>query len=282
MTAAVTAEAVRARRAPARPGLWAAALFLGLVVLAALAPGLFTDGSAVDGDPAAALMPPGADHVFGTDANGRDVFVRIVHGARPSLLVGLGATALAVAGGTALGLVAALGGRWLDELVMRLVDVVLSLPSLLLALVVLVMAGPGTLNSVCAVAVATMPVYARLVRVRAMVVRGSGYVEAATALGLPRAVVVVRHVLPNVLAPLLVLATIEVGTALVAVASLGFLGFGPQPPAPEWGAMLAAGRDYTAVAWWVAVFPGLAITLTVLSITVVGRALRRRGEGRDA
>ncbi|GAA4136199.1 ABC transporter permease [Actinomadura keratinilytica] len=282
MTAAVTAGAVRARRAPTRPGLWAAALFLGLVVLAALAPGLFTDGSAVDGDPAAALTPPGADHVFGTDANGRDVFTRIVHGARPSLLVGLGATALAVAGGTVLGLVAALGGRWLDELVMRLVDVVLALPSLLLALVVLVVAGPGTLNSVCAVGVAAVPVYARLVRVRAMVVRGSGYVEAATALGLPRAVVIVRHVLPNVLAPLLVLATIEVGTALVAVASLGFLGFGPQPPAPEWGAMLAAGRDYTAVAWWVAVFPGLAITLTVLSITVVGRALRRRGEGRDA
>ncbi|TDD73279.1 ABC transporter permease [Actinomadura rubrisoli] len=263
-----------------RPGLWAAALFLALVVLAALAPGLLVDGSPGDADALSALQGPGGDHPLGTDANGRDVLTRIVYGARPSLLTGLGATALAVAAGTALGLLAGLGGQVLDQIVMRLADMVLSLPTMLLALLVLAVTGPGTGPTIYAIAVYTAPGYARLVRVQTMLVRRSEYVEAAESLGQTRPRVVARHILPNAFAPLAVLAAMEVGIALIAASALSFLGFGPRPPAPEWGAMLAAGRDYFAVAWWVAVFPGLAITLTVLSITAVGRALQRRSEGR--
>ncbi|WP_285586141.1 ABC transporter permease [Herbidospora sp. NBRC 101105] len=253
-----------------------AVAFLALVTLAALAPGLLTGGTPDAADALAALQGPSADHLLGTDANGRDVFTRIVYGAAPSLLAGLGATALAVVVGTALGLLAALGGRVVDEIVMRLVEIVLSLPTLLLALLVITVTGPGTVNVIFAIALYTAPSYARLVRAQTMVIRNAGFVEAAVSLGLSRGRIVTRHVLPNAFEPLVVLATIEVGTALVAAASLSYLGLGPQPPAPEWGAMLSAGRDYFSVAWWIAVFPGVAITLTVLSITVVGRRLQRR------
>ncbi|GAB2786650.1 ABC transporter permease [Streptomyces daliensis] len=282
MTTTLIARSATTSRTRLRPGLWAATLFLALIVLAALFPGLLTEGSPADSEVLSALQGPGAEHLLGTDANGRDIFTRIVYGARPSLLTGLGATALAVVCGTLLGLLAALGGRIADEIVMRLVDVVLSLPSLLLALLILSVTGPGAVGTLYAIALYTIPVYARLIRVQTMVIRRSGYVEAARSLGLGNAHVIARHILPNAFAPLLVLATIEVGTALVAASSLSFLGFGPQPPAPEWGAMLAGGRDYFGIAWWVAVFPGLAITLTVLSITVTGRWLQRRMEGRAA
>ncbi|MBP2707719.1 ABC transporter permease [Microbispora sp. RL4-1S] len=284
MTASTVASPVlvigRGRRRAPRAGVWAAAAFLLVLAVIVVAPGLVAHGSPDLADAVSALRPPGGGHPLGTDANGRDVFSRIVYGARPSVLAGLTATALAVTGGTAVGLLAALGGRVLDEIAMRVVDVLLSLPGLLLALLVIAVVGPGTLNAVLAIAAYTLPGYARLVRAQTMVIRRSGYVEAAVSLGLTRAGVIARHVLPNAVAPLLVVATIEVGTALVAASSLSFLGLGPRPPAPEWGAMLSAGRDYFSVAWWVALFPGLAITLTVLSVTVVGRHLRRRVEGR--
>ncbi|WP_018656650.1 ABC transporter permease [Actinomadura flavalba] len=265
-----------------RPGLWAAGAFVALVLLASAFPGLLAPEAPDAADALRALQAPGGAHLFGTDANGRDVLSRVIHGARPSLLAGVGATALALVSGTLLGLLAALGGRAADEIVMRLMDVVLSLPSLLLALVVLTVTGPGPLPSVLAIALYTMPIYARLVRVQANVVRRSVYVEAAVSLGLRPSRVVLRHVLPNAFAPLVVLTTIEVGAAMVAASSLSYLGFGPKPPAPEWGAMLAAGQQYFAIAWWMAVFPGLAITATVLAITAVGRALQQRSEGRPA
>ncbi|MGW9302702.1 MULTISPECIES: ABC transporter permease [Streptomyces] len=254
--------------------------FLVLIALAAAVPGLLADGSPTASDISQTLRPPGADHPLGTDANGRDVYTRIVHGARPSLLTGIGATALALVCGTLLGLLAALGGRVADEAVMRLADTVLALPSLLLALLILGVTGPGTVGTLYAIAVYSIPLYARLVRVQTLAIRHSGYIEAARSLGLREPVIVLRHILPNAFGPLLVLATIEVGTAIVAVSSLSYLGFGPQPPAPEWGAMLGGGRDYFGIAWWVAVFPGLAITATVLSTVVTGRWLQRRLEGR--
>jgi peptide/nickel transport system permease protein len=280
VTTAVIAVPARAGRRILRPGVWSASLFLALIALAAIAPGVLVHGSPNATDAISALQPPGHGHLLGTDANGRDLFTRVVYGARPSLLSGLGATALAVTLGSALGLLAALGGRVLDQITMRLVEVLMALPSLLLALLVIAVTGPGTLNVIFAIAAFTLPSYARLVRGQTMVIRRSGYVEAATSLGLTRGRIILRHILPNAFAPLLVLATIEVGTALVAASSLSFLGLGPQPPAPEWGAMLSGGRDYFSVAWWVAVFPGVAITLTVLSITVVGRHLQRLVEGR--
>jgi peptide/nickel transport system permease protein len=272
--------AVIGDRRALRPGVWLAALFLLLVVVAALWPGLIAHRDPNATDTIAALRGPEAHHLFGTDANGRDLFTRIVYGARPSLLTGLGATALSIVTGTVVGLLAGLGGRFVESVLMRLMDVLLALPTLLLALLVIAVLGPGVLNAVIAIAFYSMPKYARLIRAQVLVIKRAGYVEAATSLGLTRARIIGRHVLPNAFAPLLALATIEVGIAIVAVASLSFLGLGAKPPAPEWGSMLSAGRDYFSVAWWVAIFPGLAITGTVLAITVFGRYVQRRIEGR--
>jgi peptide/nickel transport system permease protein len=163
---------------------------------------------------------------------------------------------------------------------MRSVDVLLAFPDLLLALVIITFFGQGTLNLIIAVGIASVPRYARLVRAQTQVVRGAGYVEAATTLGLGRAAVIGRHVLPNAIKPVLILATIGIGSNITAGAALSFLGFGAPPPAPEWGTMLAIGRNFLANAWWLVAWPALAITFTVISITAIGRELLRRSEGR--
>jgi peptide/nickel transport system permease protein len=165
---------------------------------------------------------------------------------------------------------------------MRLADILLSLPQLMLALLVITVLGPGTVNTMLAIAIAFVPGYARIVRAEALVVRRSGYVEAAVGLGLRRSVLIVRHILPNALGPLLVLATVGFGTAIISASGLSFLGLGPQPPSPEWGAMLSDGRDYLSTAWWLGVFPGLAITLTVIAVNLVGRRAQARFTRRTA
>jgi peptide/nickel transport system permease protein len=261
--------------------LIAGALLL-LIALAAIAPGLFTADSPSAIDPVNALTGPSSQHWLGTDQLGRDLFSRIVHGTRPSLLLGFGSTIIAVAGGAGLGLAAALGGRVADGLLMRLADILLSLPALLLALLVVTILGSGTVNIMIAVGIAFVPGYGRLVRSEALVVRRSGYVEAALTLGLRRIVLIVRHILPNALAPLLTLATVGFGAALISASGLSFLGLGPQAPSPEWGAMLSQGRDYLAIAWWTGVFPGAAVTLTVIAVNVVGRHAQKRFAGRIA
>ncbi|TQS20314.1 ABC transporter permease [Microbispora sp. KK1-11] len=271
----------RLRMEAARVGAALAAAFFALVCLAALAPGLLAHGPD-QVNPALALRGPMAGHPLGTDQLGRDVLARLVFGARPSLLVGVGSTLLAGLAGSAWGLLAALGGRLAGEAAMRLADVLLSFPAILMAMLVVAVLGPGTRNSVLAITVALAPGFARVVRAQALVVRGSAYVRAAVNLGLTPARILLRHIAPNVVAPLLILATINVGTALIAGASLSFLGLGPRPPAPEWGAMLAQARDYLDASWTLALFPGGAITLTVMSATVVGRALQARYEGREA
>ncbi|MDL4771544.1 MULTISPECIES: ABC transporter permease [Thermomonosporaceae] len=276
----MTALPPPSRRPRVRAGLWLGAAVLAALVLVALVPSLLAPHSPTEADPLRTLLPPGAHHPLGTDQNGRDVLSRMVHGARPSLLSGLGASGLALLGGTALGLLAARGGRVADQVVTRGLDVFMAIPGLLLALLVIAVAGPGTLNVVLAVAVLTMPVYARIVRAQILQISRSGYVEGAVTLGVRPAAIVWRHVLPNALGPVLVLATLGVGSAIGAGSTLSFLGLGPRPPAPEWGAMLADSRGYYAVAWWTAVFPGVAITGSVLAITVVGRHLQRRVEGR--
>lgn len=263
-----------------RPGLVLSVVFLIVLVLAALFPQLFTHLDPDAADPAATLLAPGSGHLLGTDQNGRDIFARIVHGASPSLLIGLGASALGLAVGTVLGVLAAQGGRIGDEVVSRFLDVLLSIPGLLLVILVVAVLGAGTGTSVVGLAVVVAPANARLVRGEILRIRGSAFVEAAHALGWPRSQVVVRHVVPNAVGPVLVLATLSVGGTIAAGASLSFLGLGPQPPTAEWGAMLAASRDYFAVAWWPAIFPGLALTATVLAITVTGQYLQQRLEGR--
>jgi peptide/nickel transport system permease protein len=259
-----------------------AVFVLVLFGLAVLVPGLLATAPPDAVDPAVALAPPSTAHWLGTDQLGRDVYSRIVHGARPSLLLGIGATAIGVAAGAVLGLLGALGGRWADGVVLRVLDVLLAFPSLLLALLVVALAGPSMTSAMFAIAFASAPGYARLLRGQALVVTRSGYVEAATGLGVPWRWVVARHVLPNSLAPLLVLATIGIGEAILAGAGLSFLGLGPPPPTPEWGTMLSDGRDFLDLAWWIAVYPGLAITVSVVALTVGGRRLQAWARGRTA
>lgn len=270
-----------ARRRSFRPGVALGLAFLGLLTVAAVAPGLLTSHDPLEISTAGAFVPPGAEHLLGTDQSGRDVLARMVYGARSSLVMGLGATAIAVALGSAIGLLAGLANRYVEGAVMRLIDVALSIPDLLLALVVITLLGTGTVNALFAVAFASVPYYARMIRAQTHVVRDATYVEAATALGLRRSTVIRRHILPNAFKPLVVLATIGVGNAIGAGASLSFLGLGTKPPAPEWGNMLSLGIQYISNDPSMVIVPGLAITLTVLSVTVVGRDLRRRTEGRS-
>lgn len=292
-------EHVRADRLPARvpraprwrwplrgvrPGVLIAAAYLALLVLAASAPGLLAPHNPLTITTAPPFLRPftSAQYLLGTDQDGRDMLSRMIYGARPSLEMGLGATAIGVAGGATLGLAAGLGGRFTESLIMRVIDVVLSIPDLLLALVVIAIMGTGTLDALLAVGVASIPSYARMIRAQTHVVRRSAYVEAATALGVRRFTVIRRHLLPNAIKPVLVLATIGIGTAIGYGASLSFLGLGTKPPAAEWGSMLSNGIQFINNDWLMVAIPGIAVTLTVLSVTVVGRDLKRRSEGRTA
>ncbi|GAA1838442.1 ABC transporter permease [Pseudonocardia ailaonensis] len=256
-----------------------AVVFLLLVGVVALFPDL-VGGNPEAVDPADAFLDPSAEHLFGTDQLGRDVLTRVVHGAGASLALGLGATALAAVVGIVWGLAAGLGGRFVDEAAMRLADILLSVPTILLALLVVAVLGPGGPSVAIAIAVSLSPGFARVVRVQTLVVDRTGYVQSATALGLRRRSVVGRHIVPNVLPPMLVLATMNIGASIIAGASLSFLGLGPEASSSEWGSLLSQARNYLQDAWAPAVFPGLAVVLTVISISVIGRELRIRFEGR--
>ncbi|MFF5232903.1 ABC transporter permease [Dactylosporangium sp. NPDC000521] len=276
MTDIATTARVRPRVPTA--GAVAAGIVLAALLVAVVAPGLLGTGPD-EVDPMVALRAPDGTHWFGTDQLGRDVFTRIVHGARISLVTGVAATVLAVVAGTVLGLLAALGGRLVDEALMRAVDVLLALPGILLALLVIAVLGPGPVSELVAIAFAAVPGYARMIRGQALAVRRADYVTSAVAVGVRPLGLVWRHVLPNSLGPVLVLATLGTGSAIIIGSSLSFLGLGPRQPTPEWGAMLADGRDFLSTAWWVGLFPGLAITVTVVAVTVLGRRWQRRFEG---
>lgn len=283
-TAVTTAAPRRPRTSRATrvdAGLLLAIAWLALLVLAAVAPAALTPVDPLAADPLALNRAPSAAHPFGTDYLGRDVLARVVHGARYSLTIGLLATALAVTGGVLLGLGAGVSGRFGDAVLSRIVDVLASFPAILLALVVIGFTGTGMTNLIIALGLATIPTYARLVRARTLQVVGSGYVEQARTFGLTRPALVGRHVLPNALGVVPVLATIELGHAIIAAAALSFLGMGPQPPTPEWGAMLADSRNYLRIAPWAGVLPGLVLTLTVIASTVVGRRWQAAHELRN-
>ncbi|MFG1836885.1 ABC transporter permease [Micromonospora sp. NPDC049175] len=271
--------AVRRRPRP-RPGPLVAGAYLLLLVVAAAWPAVLAPGDPLAADPLAVLSPPNAAHWLGTDHLGRDVWTRVVHGAGHSLTIGVAATAIAVSGGVLLGLLAGLAHRFADEALSRTLDALSAFPMLLLALLFIAIAGPGTVSLIVAIGIATLPHHARVVRGQTLVVRRSGYVEQAVTFGQSRPRLVVRHVLPNVVGPVPVLAVIGLGEAILAAAGLSFLGMGPQPPSPEWGAMLSEGRNYLQVAWWISILPGLAVTATVVSLTVVGRHWQARFDGR--
>lgn len=257
-----------------------AAAFLGVVALMAMAPALLASGDPVLTDVRSALLPPSSEHWFGTDQSGRDVFTRVVYGARLSIGVGVIAVVVALVLGLIAGTALGTAPRRVDAVAMRGVDLLLALPEFLIALLVIAMLGPGHLNVAIAVTIAILPIYIRLARAHTRTTLAAEHVSAAFLLGLPRPVVLLRHVVPSVLGALSVLATIGVGTSMLAAAGLGFLGLGPAEPTPEWGLMLSGGRNVLVQAWWIALFPGLAIMLTVLATAVVGRTLRARAEGR--
>ncbi|MFE4533512.1 ABC transporter permease [Streptomyces scopuliridis] len=270
----------RPRTRRIRPGTVLASALLVLLVVAAFAPGLLAGYDPEAVDPANALAPMSGDHLFGTDQLGRDVFSRVVYGAGPSLSIGVGATVFAVVAGGLLGVLAATGGRVVDECVMRVTDVLIAFPGLLLALLMVAVLGPSSFNATLAIGCSVLPGYVRLARGQALVVRRSDFVRAAVTLGRPGWDIALRHLLPNALPPLMVLSLVNVGTAIVAGSSLSFLGMGPKPPAPEWGVMLSEGRDFLDSAWFAAFFPGAALAVSVMALNVVGRRLQHRFEGR--
>ncbi|MBO3743791.1 ABC transporter permease [Actinoplanes flavus] len=264
---------------PPRPPIAAATVVLGLALTAVAWPSLFA-ADPLAADPLHVLEAPSAAHWFGTDQLGRDVFDRVVHGARHSLSIGVAATVIAVGAGILLGLLAGLTHRAADEVLSRGFDALAAFPLVLLALLFIAIAGTGTVSLIVAIGIATLPHHARVVRAQTLVVRQAPYVTHAVAFGASRTRLVLRHVLPNVLGPIPVLAMIGLGEAVLIAAGLSFLGLGPQPPSPEWGAMLSEGRGYLHIAWWASVLPGCAVTATVISLTVIGRHLQNRFEGR--
>jgi peptide/nickel transport system permease protein len=256
-----------------------AALFLLVLVVCAVEPAWFVSGDPLAINPDAALSGPSAAHLFGTDQYGRDMLAQIVYGTRTSLLVGVTSVLLGATGGTAAGMTAGFRGGLADTGIMRIIDVLLCFPGILLALVFQAALGAGVGNEIIAVAVASVPVYARVARGQTLSLRGRPFVLAARSAGVRELTILRRHLLAPVLAPVIALATIGVGTAVVLAAALSFLGLGPQNGNPDWGSLIGSGQEYMGTAWWIVTFPGIVITLVVLAAGVCGDALRRRLAG---
>lgn len=262
---------VRLRRQP----LVATALvgLVALVVLAAAAP-FVAPHDPYELIPGETLRPPTARFPFGTDDLGRDIFSRVIHGTRISLQIAAVTVAIALVLGTAVGLTAGFYGGRIDSGLMAVMEVMLAFPQILLAMGILAMLGPSLINAMIAVGISGVPVYARTARSVTLGVKGMDYIEAARALGAADPRIVARHVLPNMIPPIIVLATAGMGISLLVAAGLSYLGLGAQPPLPEWGAMLSAARAYLRNAWWMATFPGLAIMVVVLCLNICGDWLR--------
>jgi peptide/nickel transport system permease protein len=264
-----------AARGWASPGFLLPLTIVLLLVAIAIAPHLFTGRNPDEVDINALLQPPDAHHWFGTDQLGRDLYARIIFGTAQSLSIGLGATAIACLGGTGLGILAGLAPRPVASLLTRLTDILLAFPELLLALLVIAVAGRGPANTLLAVGLAGIAGYARLMRVQVRRVRLSASVDHAITLGERRGRIILRYILPQALRPLLILATVGVGSAILSASALSFLGLGVIPPAAEWGALLADGRDYLDIAPWLCLFPASTVAVSVIAITLFGRRLQR-------
>ena len=290
--AAPDAQVVRQSRARGLPPVrvLVASAFILLLVLLVVIPSVFATYDPYETDIASSLRPPSAEHWFGTDRLGRDIYSRIVFGAQFSVLIGLAATSLSVVLGTLVGIGAGLSGafitgrtgRTMDEGLTRSLDVISAFPAILLAMLVVTFTGTGIWNIAIAIGIAGIPLYARVVRAQTFVVTRADYVAHAAVYGRSRWAVLREHVLPNALTAIPVLAAIDIGGSILAVSGLSFLGLGPQPPIPEWGVMLAESRDVLRVAWWAGVFPGIFITGSVIAFTVLGRWLQVRNDGRSA
>lgn len=255
------------------PIVMSGAVLLLLIIVACVAAPLLTSYDPVKQSLADKLKPPGPGHIFGTDEFGRDLFARTLYGGRVSLVIGLVSVGFGLGIGVPLGLLAGFFRKW-DMVIMRLMDVLMSFPRLLLAIAIVAALGPSLFNSMLAVGIGTIPIFARLTRSTVLTVRELDYITAAGALGAPTTRILGRHVLPNAIGPVLVYATLNFGQAILIAAILSFLGLGVQPPDPEWGAIVNSGRKYLRVAPHLTTIPGLVIFVTVLCFNVLGDTLR--------
>jgi len=284
MNAVATTTPAVALRRTARRSLWRRARRLrnltigggivGAVVLVAILASWIAPYDPVRGDLNDYLRAPGSRYWFGTDTFGRDVLSRIVYGARISLGVGAAVQASALVIGVVLGLLSGFYGRWTDNLIMRLAEIIFAFPGLLFAIAIMAVIGPSLYNVFIALGLVSWTSLARVVRGAVLAVKEQEFVEAARALGASNRRIIARHLLPNIVAPAIVLVTLGIGGAILAEASLSFLGLGAQPPTPSWGSMLTVGRDYLTEAPWLSIYPGLAIFLTVMGFNLLGDGLR--------
>jgi peptide/nickel transport system permease protein len=256
------------------PSLLAGALLLALIVFTALFPQLFTASNPVLMSIRDRMQPPGMLHPFGTDQYGRDILARVLYGGRYSLIMGTLPILIAAGAGIVLGLLAGYYGGWADALIMRVMDVWVAFPTILLALAIVTVLGPGLVNIMVAIGIAWVPYYTRMVRGVVMGMREQLFVDAARVVGMSDVRILARHIFPNTLAPLIVMSSMGVAGAILTGASLSFIGLGPQAPTPEWGVILADGRQFIRLAWWIGFFPGVAIALTVLGANLLGDGLR--------
>ncbi|MEA2597166.1 MAG: peptide/nickel transport system permease protein [Thermomicrobiales bacterium] len=262
------------RRLARNKGAIGGAVVLALIVLTAIFAPALAPEDPLKQQYGRVLQAPNGETPLGTDQFGRDILSRIVVGSRQSLQVAILAIAIASLAGTVLGLITGYYGGWIDLIIQRLIDMQLAFPGILFALAIVSVLGPGLRNAMIAVGISLVPTYARTVRGSVLSARENAYVDAARVLGAGDRRIVLRHILPNVLAPILVLSTVGMAWAILIGASLSFLGLGAQLPNPEWGLDLATSRDYLREAWWMSTFPGLAIMLTVISVNLLGEGLR--------
>ncbi|MDR1832890.1 MAG: ABC transporter permease [Fusobacteriaceae bacterium] len=220
------------------------------------------------------LASPSMAHWCGTDEFGRDIFARLIHGARVSLKVGFVSVTMSILAGGALGAIAGYFGGVLDNVIMRIMDIFLAIPSILLAIAIVSALGPNMINLMVAIAISSVPQFARIVRASVLTIRDQEFIEAARAIGASNTRIIYRHIIPNCLAPIIVRGTLGVASAILSTAGLSFIGLGIQPPAPEWGNMLSGGRQYLRSAWWVTTFPGVSIMLTIFALNLLGDGLR--------
>jgi ABC-type dipeptide/oligopeptide/nickel transport system permease subunit len=249
-------------------------VILGLFVFCALFAPWIAPYDPIAQDVTRRREPPSWEHPFGMDEVGRDLLSRVIYGARVSLYVGVASVSLAIIAGTLIGAVSGYAGGWVDNVVMRIMDIMLAFPSLLLAIAIVAILGPGLLNMLYAIAFVSIPAYARIVRASVLAAKEMDYTLAARAIGCSSSRILFRHIMPNCLTPIIVQGTLGIATAILDAAGLSFLGLGAQPPTPEWGAMLGQGRGSVFTAPHVVIFPGLAIMLSVLGFNLLGDGLR--------
>lgn len=258
-----------------KPAVLGVAIFAAMLLLAICAP-LFADyeADAITMHMDQRLMAPCSGHIFGTDANGRDMFARIIYGGRISLFVGVASVSISLVAGLIIGSCAGYFGGAVDNILMRIMDVFLAIPSLLMSITIVAVLGPNMINLLLAMSLSSIPRFSRIVRSSILSIRGQDYIEAARACGTSHARIIMRHVLPNAIGPIIVQASLNVATAVITVSSLSFIGLGISPPTPEWGSMLAEGREQMRYYPHLVLIPGLAIICTVMALNLIGDGLR--------